>query len=763
MSCTGRRSSAEARLGRFAGLLLTVIALAAGLSACRQDASEDTSVPPELGRRSPAGSASAEPSTSLDGGPDGGPEGTPAREPQLPSEAGRFAPALTQIGPGAYPPSGAGLATVDDCASCHEAIAGQWRASAHAFASFNNPIYRASVDRFRDTREGRQRSRFCAGCHDPALLIDGAMDAPVAADDPRAHAGVTCRSCHGIERSQADGNGSYRLSARGLPLPEFSVARSIAAHRAAMKPVAVDDCGSCHRAFLSEDTGHPHHLAGADELGPWRDSSYAGQRLRLDTPVAERDCADCHMPKETIGEDVHEVAADRRGRVRSHRFLGGHSYLAAMRGDDDALARIEAFLRGVASVDIASVEIGGRRHLLGRDLDAAELEGRAVFELVVRNRAVGHHFPGGTRDAQATWLSLRVVDSAGRLLAELDEGSGEVHRLRAGLVDGEGRLRTAREVEALRAVAFDHTVGPRDAVVVRYAVELPAGADTRGPLRVEARLLHRSRSHELAEVSCREAQTARGRAFVRASEAMLGVRLDPCVEQPVIEVARAELRLGAAASEPGRADHERLWELGLALSHQVQERLPEARAALEAAQAAVASAELTADERRAAEARLLAALGSIVARQGRVDEALELADAVAARAPDHPFADLLRGRALAKVWRWQQALAPLERAFAASPASPKLAGELAVALGSAGRPARALEVAVAGLALRPRDPVLLRAQALALEALGDPRAEAALAAYFAHRKPDDQPHLAAACGQRSPDCARERLPVHVHE
>ncbi|MCA9699062.1 MAG: hypothetical protein KC431_16185, partial [Myxococcales bacterium] len=63
----------------------------------------------------------------------------------------------------------------------------------------------------------------------------------------------------------------------------------------------------------------------------------------------------------------------------------------------------------------------------------------------------------------------------------------------------------------------------------------------------------------------------------------------------------------------------------------------------------------------------------------------------------------------------------------------------------------------------PRDESLLRAQALALRALGDPRAEAALEAYFAHRSPDEQPHLAAACGERDPACARERVPVHVHE
>jgi tetratricopeptide (TPR) repeat protein len=201
----------------------------------------------------------------------------------------------------------------------------------------------------------------------------------------------------------------------------------------------------------------------------------------------------------------------------------------------------------------------------------------------------------------------------------------------------------------------------------------------------------------------------------------------------------------------------------MALYHQVQERLPEARVALAQAERALATAGLPTDERDLAEARILAALGAVAARQGRVDEALALADRIEALAPQHPYPELLRGRALAKVWRWEQAVPHLERAYAVSSSSTTLAGELATALGSAGLPRRALEVAAQALPLRPRDPTLLRAQALALRTLDDPRAEAALEAYYKHRVPDEQPHLASDCGERDPDCARERVPVHVHE
>ncbi|PRP93620.1 multiheme c-type cytochrome [Enhygromyxa salina] len=703
-----------------------------------------------------------QPRSAIDGEPPVADAERPIVAPFVHAAPTRFAPSLTAIAAGEHPPTGAQVADYDNCASCHEEIAAQWRISAHSFASFNNPIYRVSIDRFREQDQGGARSRFCAGCHDPALLVDGDMDADIATSEPRAHVGVGCVSCHGVASSTRDGNGSYTLSSEQIPIPELDDEASIERHRSAMGP-AREQCSACHRAFIGVATGHPHHLGGTDEPGPWQDSSYAGNKLRFDTPIAEKHCADCHMPRETV-DNATDPAIDEQGQLRSHRFLGGHTYLAAMRGDASTLARIQAFLRGVASVDIAAIELGGQRHLLGHGADPDALGdagGRMVVDLVVRNLAVGHRFPGGTRDAQDTWIALQVLDAGGNVIATLDETHGEVHRLRTGVVDEDGKLVDAREVERLRAVAFDQTVGPRDAVVVRYAVQLPPGAV--GPLRVEAQLLHRSRTLELADQTCKQSQTERGQAFLQATAKLIGQRLDPCVELPVTEVSRAALSLSGGTEPQARPDHERLWELGMALYHQVQERLPEAREALAAAEAALARAGLPPAERDNAEARILAALGAVAARQGRVDEALALADRVAKLAPGHPYPHLLRGRALAQVWRWAQAVPHLERALAASPGSPKLAAELATACGSAGLHRRALEVASAALALRPRDAALLRTQGLALQALGDPRAQAAMDAYFVHREPDDQPHLAAKCGERDPACARERIPVHVHE
>lgn len=679
------------------------------------------------------------------------PPASPSAPPALlPTAGGPLAPALTHLAAGS--PSGHVLSDTETCAACHPDVAAQWRSSAHAYASFDNPIYRAGVARFRE-RLGAERSRFCAGCHDPALLVDGAMDAEVAARDPRAHAGVTCRTCHGIDHATYDGNGSYRLADQDLALPDPRDAESVARHRARVARPALRSgelCGSCHRAFLDAGTGHPVHFAGTDDIGPWLASPFGGSQRRLDDPIEAKRCLDCHMSREPATRG--DLAA-KGGTIASHRFIGGHTWLAAIRGDEEALAAARALLVGAASVDVAALTRGDGSRALPAESAALAPGERVVLDLVVRNLSVGHRFPGGTRDAQDTRLEVSVAAADGRLLA----ASADPHVLRAGVVGDDGHVRDAREVEDLRVAAFDHTILPRDAAVVRVPFTLPDPLPAL-PLRVDARLVHRSRTPGLAEVTCREGRSSDGRAFLRATATYTGERLDPCAAPPATVIAEVALELGDGARlRPERPLWRRLHELGLGLLHDLQERQELPRAALERA-----LAEVRAAGDPDGEALILAALAEVAAAQGRVDEALALADQVAALRPDHPAADALRGLALSAVWRWPQALAPLARASAAAPHDPRLWVQRAIASGSAGAPQDALEAAQRGLVLAPRDPDLLRSQALALRDLAAADHAQALAAYLAHRPADEAPRLRSRCSAESPACARERLPVHDH-
>ena len=70
--------------------------------------------------------------------------------------------------------SEAKLLDVERCgdAGCHPDIYDQWYESTHHLASFNDPWYRRTFQFFEE-RSGRLPSQWCAGCHDPAVMMTG--------------------------------------------------------------------------------------------------------------------------------------------------------------------------------------------------------------------------------------------------------------------------------------------------------------------------------------------------------------------------------------------------------------------------------------------------------------------------------------------------------------------------------------------------------------------------------------------------------------
>jgi len=677
-----------------------------------------------------------------------------APAPLLPEHARRFYPAQLEVaGDGVV--RGAELRDVQTCGGCHPDAVAQWRTSAHAFASFNNPLYRVSVERVRDGA-GRAASRMCAGCHDVALLVEGAMDEQVMPEDARAHAAITCQTCHGIVATRRLGNGSYTLATRDVTLPGED-RYSIAEHKAQVAPSllrSAELCGTCHRSFLDKDTGNAATFFGMDEYTPWSRSAFAGSHAdRVDPGVAPRTCQGCHMAPEPapLGD-----AGAKGGKIASHRFLGGHTYLAAMRSDADRLARNQAFLRGVATIDVPAVRRAGGEWVFPAEGARVSAGDRFSLDVVVRNRQVGHAFPGGVQDAQDTWVDLELRDATGRVL-----GRNQQHHLRSEVLDAEGRPISTRDTHRFLTAAWNHTVPARDAKACRFEASVPR--DARFPLKVVARLLHRSRNLNLQRAACDDHRGPSGQAFAAVSLRLNGSALDPCVEQPVTEVDRAELELGAGAGAGVRrggepeALAERLYAHGMALSKSFQEDLADARAPLGRALELVG-----ADQ--PARGRVLVELARVAMRQGRADEALAHLDAAVARnAVPETAVDCLRAEAQASVWRWPQAAEAAARCARGAPGDLQAWRQLALALGSGGRAGEALAAAGSGLRLHPLEPNLLRVQALVLRALGAPPAlvNAADAEFLARRPADDAPRARAACSAQVPGCVVERNPVPV--
>ncbi len=701
--------------------------------------------------------------------------------PRLPRAPGEHAPSLVAIDrstphAASDPTDGNMLSDVDSCASCHPDAAAQWSTSAHSFASFGNPIYRVNVELFRD-QLGKQNSNHCGGCHDMPLMVDGLMAAEPPPADLRSHSGVTCRLCHGLESVTNDGNGSYVWSRTPIDAPELGDASSIARHKqqVTVKSVGTELCVGCHRGFLSEDMGMPVHLSGLDEPGMWRNSAYTGNGMARIDKVEKQTCIDCHMEREPASKDELGAKPSAAGRtVASHRFLGGHTWMASMRGDTEHLRRTQAKLVGAASIDIAGARLEeptGARWQLPADGVPIKAGAKISFDVVVRNLLVGHRFPGGVLDIQDTWIEVEVSDRAGKRIAgsglrhETDPADEDTHVLRTLVVDANGNVLEDHDMAKFRTQIATQTLAAREAQAVRYAMTVPKDLTAAQlPLGVTARLRHRSRTLRMQETVCKASRTKVGQAFIHGAKGARDVVLDACKAQPITLIAQTRIEAGqGAAISTTRPAWERMYEHGMALVATVTERLEEARAVL-------AAALLQAPDARA-RAMITIQLGWVASKQGRVEEALALvarARALLAStvkpgqpAPNPAVLDAVAADALARVWRWDDAIAPAKSCTELAPQNSTAWMLYARVLASAGDNPGALAAATKGLEYAPRDQDLLRTQATALAALDRPEAAAALAAFDRFRSPDQSAELRIQCAADSPRCARDREPAHT--
>jgi Tfp pilus assembly protein PilF len=399
------------------------------------------------------------------------------RNPQMPPESmdgegdgpqGKFFPSSAQTKHGGNIPSKYFMKS-DACERCHADIYQQWNSSMHHFSSFNNQWYRKSIEYMQEVA-GVRPSKWCAGCHDPALLYSGMFDRPIReiVDRPEARAGLGCLMCHSIVQVKSTmGQGDFFLEyprLHELAASESKVVRSLhdfmvrlnpePHRRAFLKPLMKLDtaefCSSCHKVHLDAPVNHYRWIRGFNEYDNWQASGVSGQGARAfyysKTP---QNCADCHMPAVQSNDD-----GNVNGLVHSHRFPGANTAVPTANHDEEQLAFAQKFLRdGQVSVDIFAISPAGKEtaapmrnemgspqiattFAVGEEADIAVPRGpageeRAItapidltdaavrrgddvrVDVVVRTRKVGHFFPGGTVDAFDVWLELQATDEKG--------------------------------------------------------------------------------------------------------------------------------------------------------------------------------------------------------------------------------------------------------------------------------------------------------------------------------------------------------------
>ncbi|HLH32082.1 MAG TPA: multiheme c-type cytochrome, partial [Terriglobia bacterium] len=375
---------------------------------------------------------------------------------------GLFFPSSAQTSHGGKIPSKFFMDS-QSCQRCHADIYEQWNSSAHHFSSFNNQWYRKSIEYMQDVI-GVKPSKWCAGCHDPALLFSGMFDTPVRQliDTPEAQAGLACVMCHSIaEVKSTMGQGDFTLEYPALAelaaspnklvrtLHDFLIHVNPEPHRRTflkpfMRTQTADFCSSCHKVHLDTHVNSYRWVRGFDDYDNWQGSGVSGFGARsFYYPQKSQTCADCHMPM----LDSHD-AGNINGKIHSHRFPGANTALPTVNNDTKQMDAVLKFLQNnIVSVDIFGLSPARELKASGDSLSGPPLAttfavgeegdlGTAAatdaelapltapldrvkttvqpgetyrVDVVVRTRKLGHTFPGGTVDAFDVWLELQAT------------------------------------------------------------------------------------------------------------------------------------------------------------------------------------------------------------------------------------------------------------------------------------------------------------------------------------------------------------------
>ena len=423
---------------------------------------------------------------------------------------GHFFPASVETETGALIPTDFFL-TSETCAAkgCHPDIYRQWNESAHHFSSFNNQWYRKSIIYMQEVN-GIQPSKWCGGCHDPAILLNGVMDRPIRENlhTPAAQAGLACTACHSMEKvKDTMGNSGYvikypplhDIAASDNPiirnLHNYLIRLDPEPHQKSfLKPFhrqnTAEFCSTCHKVHLDEPVNNFRWIRGFNDYDQWQKSGVSHQgALSFYYPEKAKKCVDCHMPL-VDSEDAGNI----NGKVHNHRFPAANTALPFVNQHPDQLKAVTEFLQNEAVTldffaDGAPIPNNG----------IAVTPGESTrVDVVVRTRGVGHRFPAGTIDAFDIWLELKATDENGKIVfwngrIAAPDGNGPVdpgaHFYRGYMLDAHGNLINKRNAWAARTVLYSNTIPPGAADTVRYRLEIPPDAGK--VLTLEAKLNYR--------------------------------------------------------------------------------------------------------------------------------------------------------------------------------------------------------------------------------------------------------------------------------
>lgn len=353
----------------------------------------------------------------------------PGDNPFYPSEAMTESGGLVDAGR---------LGNSRSCAAggCHKDIYDQWQSSAHRYSS-TDVFYRKAEQYFIET-DGKESTRYCAGCHDPVALLSGGVNPGEGLDTPHSDEGSSCILCHGMTRIRhLKGSGSYVFNPPRRYLFEHSDRDWAGALSRLLIRTAPDlhkseysrnfygtpeYCAACHKQYIQ----HPNQWGWVklqDQYGEWLASPFSGRNDKGFHKETVKMCRDCHMPL----VPSRDPAAGKDGMVRSHRFIAANTAVPWLDGDEEQYRLTKEWLKGrklLVDIFIPRDKEGTRgQAFVDNGIYGLSEPGLYVSQgqevrlnVAVTNARVGHDFPNGPLDIYESWLELKVVDGQNNVM-----------------------------------------------------------------------------------------------------------------------------------------------------------------------------------------------------------------------------------------------------------------------------------------------------------------------------------------------------------
>ena len=276
------------------------------------------------------------------------------------------------------------------CAECHQKQYAEWSGSMHAYAS-DDPLFVALNQRAQDEA---QLGNFCVNCHAPmAARTKATSDGTNLASLAAPLHGVTCYSCHAVDKVMDTHNDALHVANDGTLRGEYSDPFPNGVHQSAYSQIhdrsqleSSSLCGSCH------DVVNGHGVAIERSFAEWQSSAFS-------TSIGSS-CSQCHMDKATVRAPAANVAGAPVRDLHSHQFPGVDLALLDFPQADEQRTAVQNFLDTTLQTALC---------VRGRGASASVV-------VVIDNVASGHHFPSGAAQDRRAWFEVAAFAKDAELL-----------------------------------------------------------------------------------------------------------------------------------------------------------------------------------------------------------------------------------------------------------------------------------------------------------------------------------------------------------